>query len=115
MVKVQKANGVRLLKGIENSKKAQEFISYLGRSVRKKLSSLLSSSNTFASLSDGSQARKTGSEKELVYFRMVRGGIPVCYAAALQDVDSYGDATAENIKRSIDSTFLNKLDCKPER
>ena len=62
--------------------------------------------NAFSVLSDGSQARKTVHEKELV-----GGGIPVYYCVALQDVDEYGDANADNLESCIqfDDCFLEKL------
>ena len=52
-------------------------------------------------LSDGSQTRKTGKVKELVMVRVVKSGHPKFFVAALENVDSYGDATAENLHKSI--------------
>lgn len=50
-------------------------------------------------------------KKELVYARTVHPetGSPVCYLAALQNIDNYGDANASNIKLAIDDAFLKKL------
>jgi hypothetical protein len=115
LVKVQKVNGVKLLQGVQDSKKAKEFVWYLADAIREKLAIILSSSRAYSVLSDGSQARKTGSEKELVFVRVVRGGIPVYYVLALQDIDEYGDATAEHVKTAIDDAFIQKIHCSEER
>ena len=63
----------------------------------------------FSVLSDGSQARKTGSEKEIVLVRVLKDGSPTYFCVALQDMDEYGDTTAENLKLSIDDAFKKKI------
>lgn len=115
LVKVQKANGVNLLQGVQDSKKAKELVWYLADAIREKLAIILSTSRAYSVLTDGSQARKTGSEKELVFVRVVRGGLPVYYVVALQDIDEYGNATAEHIKSAIDDAFMQKIHCSEER
>ena len=109
LVKVQKSNGVRLISGTGSGAKAREFVHEIANCIRDKLSVIMCSVNAFSVLSDGSQARKTRHEKELVLIRLVRGGIPVYYCVALQDVDKYGDANADNLKSCIDDCFLEKL------
>ena len=64
---------------------AEEFIPYIAKSICERLALLLCSANAFSVLSDGSDTRKTGMEKELVFVRSVKGGIPVYYCVALQD------------------------------
>ncbi|ELU17034.1 hypothetical protein CAPTEDRAFT_197734, partial [Capitella teleta] len=54
-------------------------------------------------------AQKTGSEKELVLVRLVRDKEVLHLVVALQNVDAYGDANAENVKAAIDDAFLKKL------
>lgn len=106
MVAVQKANGVQLLSKTDTVDKAREFVKELAGAVRHKIKDALTKDASFFSiLSDGSQARKTGSEKELVYVRALKSGLPVFYCVSLQNIDNYGDANAENLKRSIDNTF----------
>ena len=63
----------------------------------------------FTILSDGSQARKTGSEKELVLARIEKDGNVVHFVVALENVDVYGDASGENVRAAIDAAFLKKL------
>ena len=105
LVRIQKCNGVKLISGTDSSDKAKEFIHELANAVRIKLSEILNAANGFSLLTDGSQARKTGHEKELVLARVVRNGNPVFYCIALQDIDKYGDATGEILKVSIDDIF----------
>ena len=62
-------NGVQLVKGKDGSRAAREFVEIIALAVREKLSEIVSSSLFISCLSDGSQARKTGKEKELVLFR----------------------------------------------
>ncbi|XP_038063160.1 zinc finger protein 862-like [Patiria miniata] len=109
LVRVQKANGVKLIEGTESSNKAREFVHEIANAIRAKLSSILCSSTAFSVLSDGSQARKTSSEKELVMVQVVKAGHSVFYVAALENIDSYGDANAENLHKSLDNALENKL------
>ena len=63
----------------------------------------------------GSQQKKTGSEKELILVRVERGGLPVYYVIGLEDMDSYRDATATNLKLAILDSAFEKLKIPPER
>ena len=55
---------------------------YLG-SIQEKVAVIISSLHFFSLLSDRSQARKTGSDKELVLIRIERGGILVYITLSL--------------------------------
>ena len=109
LVKVQKANGVQLIDGTDNCNKAREFIHEIAQAIRFKLVGILCSTSVFSLLSDGSQPKKTGSEKELIFIRTVRSGSPVSFIVGLQDVGDFGDPNASNLKRSIDDIFENKV------
>ncbi|KAJ8038164.1 hypothetical protein HOLleu_19166 [Holothuria leucospilota] len=108
-VVVQKKNGVQLLNKTDSNDRAAEFVHELADAIRRKIAILLQSAVAFSVLSDGSQARKTGKEKELVMVRVIKAGQPVYFVAALEDIDEYGDANAENLHRSINNAFQNKL------
>ena len=108
-VKVQKANGVQLIQGTESGDKAKEFIGEIAKTIRQKIDTILKTSTAFSVLSDGSQARKTGSEKELVYIRTATSGKPVSYLAGCQNIDYYGDANAGNLKSAVDDVFKKTL------
>ena len=109
LVNIQKANGVKLITGWDNSTRAKELVHLIGEAIREKMSHYLKGSS-FAVFSDGSQARKTGSEKELVMVRMVRTGVPLFYCVALQNLDDYGDSNAEIIKEILN--ILSELSLK---
>jgi len=115
IVRAQKATGTRLIKGIESHKSARHFILAIATAIRQKIKKILISSNAFSLLSDGSQARKTGSEKELVLARLLKDGLPTYVIVALQDIDSYGSANADNIKLALDDAFVKKLDSPKEK
>ena len=106
---MQKANGVQLIQGTESGDKAKEFIGEIAKSIRQKIGTILKICTAFAVLSDGSQARKTGSEKELVYIRTAISGKPVSYLAGCQNIDYYGDANAGNLKSAVDDVFKKTL------
>jgi hypothetical protein len=109
VVSSMKANGAKLLEGCDNDKKAKEFIGHLADAVRAKIGTILNNASAFAILCDGSQARKTGSEKALVLVRVVTGGEPKYFTAALQNMDDCGPANAENLKTTIDDVFQKAI------
>ena len=73
------------------------------REYQDKLAVVLSSAKALNILTDGSEARKTGMERELVH--VIRGGIPVYFCAALQDCNKYGGTDADSLKLAIDTAF----------
>ena len=96
------------LSGCE-SNRAREFVREIAACVERKVSEVMSQASCFSILSDGSQARKTGGEKELVYVRILRDTIPTYLCVSLQNIDDYGDANAENLKKSLDNAILEKI------
>lgn len=104
-----KANGVKLIDGCDNSKKAKQFIHHLANAVRVKIGSILNDSTAFGILCDGTRARKTGSEKELVMVRVVHNGEAKYYTVALKNMDQYGSANADNLKKAIDDVFTGAV------
>ena len=58
--------------GHENGKSRREFISYIADAVKERVAAFLASSHFMSVLTDGSQARKTGSDKEMVLIRIER-------------------------------------------
>ena len=58
-----------------------------------------------AMLSDGSQARKTGNEKELVLVRIEKCGIPTYFVVALLEMAEFGGTDALSLKQALDSVF----------
>ena len=69
-----------------DSHNIREYLSCITQAIQEKVAAVLASAHFFAVLSDGSQARKTRSDKELVMARVERNGKIVfliclhCYA-----------------------------------
>ena len=114
LVKCVRENNVHLISGKDDHRAAEEYVRYIADSIRGRLALLLCSSNAFSILSDGSEARKTGMEKELVFVRVIKGGIPVHYCIALQDCNEYGGVGADSLKTSIDDIFQTNLQTSNE-
>ena len=56
-------------------------------------------------LSDRSQARKTGKEKELVLVRCEKNDIPIYMVLSLLEMQEFGGGKADPIMKAIDSLF----------
>lgn len=100
---------------------AAEFISIIAQEQRKRLKEIFTTAHC-SILTDGSQARKTGSEKELVFIKVLHDGISTFMMAGLQDMDDYGDATAsalialaDNLRAAVDDVFLKTLGLSEEQ
>ena len=104
LVKCVKASGVRLVERSENGRTGREFVHCIAEAVKEKWV-ILGSSNFFPILSDGSQARKTKSEKELVLICTERNGIPVYIVASLLEMEKFGGGSADAIVKGINSLF----------
>ena len=107
LVKVQKENGVQLIEGKQNEKIAKDLIYCLAEVIKEKLAVILTTKKVFSTLSDGSQARKTGADKELIFVRVERGGVPTYYCIGMEDLASYGGANANGVKGAHDQVFKN--------
>ena len=107
LIKCQRENGVPvvLIEGRDNNNAAKEYIHCIADVVRDKCAAVIASKNFMSLLSDGSQARKTGSEKELVMVRVERNGIPCYLAASLLEMSEYGGGNADSIKMAMDGMF----------
>ena len=71
LVNLQKENGLKFLQGKVSKQACKEFMKILARIVRSDITKILDSAKFVSALSDGSEARKTKEEKELVYVRCV--------------------------------------------
>ena len=66
---------------------------------------ILLSNKAFSILTDGSEARKTGMEKELIFVCVIRGGIPFYFCSALQDCNEFGGTDTDSLKLAVDTAF----------
>lgn len=90
----------------------REFIHYIAEEIREKVAGVIAGAHFMSVLSDGSQARKTGSEKELVLVRTMKAGLPVYFVVSLLEMSSFGGCDADSLKKAIDSVF-QKVDTHP--
>lgn len=74
LVKCQRMNGVRLIDGRDDVKACAQFIDCISKAVSEKVAVILMSKHAMSILSDGSQARKTKADKEMVLVRVERCG-----------------------------------------
>ncbi|ELU10088.1 hypothetical protein CAPTEDRAFT_187247 [Capitella teleta] len=108
MVKCLRMTGTKSVSGCDNSKAARKFINELAQSIRNKLTKKLGSC-FFSILTDGSQPKKTGAEKEMVMVRLTDDGLPKFFVVGLIDLDQYGNVTSDNLKKAIDDFFIKQL------
>jgi hypothetical protein len=83
------------------------------RSCSRKTALILGSVDFFSILSDGSQAQKTKAEKELVFIRMERNGIPVYIVASLLEMEKFSGGNANTIVKgsTVCLTSLVLIEC----
>ena len=105
LVKCLKENNVRLIERTEDGRTGREFVHCIAEAVKEKCAVILASSNFMSILSDGSQARKTGKEKELVLIRCERNGIPTYMVVSLLEMQKFGGGNADAIFQGINSLF----------
>ena len=104
LVKCLRDNNVKLISGRDDNRACEEYVSYLAKSIRDKLTMILSSSKAY-SISDGSETRTTGMEKELIFVHVIRGEIPIYFRSALQDRNEFGGTDADSLKLAVDTAF----------
>lgn len=105
LVKCLKENNVRLIERKEDGRTGREFVHCIAQAVQEKCAVVLASSDFMSILSDGSQARKTGKEKELVLIRCEKNGIPTYMVVSLLEMQRFGGVGADAIFQGINSLF----------
>ena len=108
LVKCLKANNVRLIERTEDVRMGREFVHFISEVVKENCAVILASSNFISILCDGSQARKTGREKEIMLVRCDRNGIPTYIVPSLLEMENFGGVNADSIVKGIDSLFERK-------
>ena len=105
LVKVQTDSGVQLIDGHHDHRSAKMYVSCVAEAVAEKCVGVLSSKHFMSILSDGSQARKTKSDKEMVMVRFERNGLPCYIMASLLEMSNWGGTDAESLFNGINSIF----------
>ncbi|XP_065640532.1 zinc finger protein 862-like [Hydra vulgaris] len=105
LVRCAKITGASLIKRNENGRTCREMIKCCADSVREKCFENLQRCNFFSILSDGSQTRKTGKEKELVLVRTDNNGVPIYMVTELLDMSLFGGSNSNSVTIGINSIF----------
>ena len=98
---MQTDNGAHLIDGEHDHRSAKVFISCISDAVAEKCAVILSSKHFMSILSDGSQARKTKSDKETVMVPFERNRLPFYIVASLLEMDDFGGTGAEPLYNGI--------------
>lgn len=114
-IKMQKRNGVNFNPGKDDEHACAIFVHFLAEAVRNDIKSILGMANFFAGEMDGSEARKTREEKELVYCKVVIRGQPVELLLRCQKMNDFGGVDAACTKKAFDDAFTKKYGVSPER
>lgn len=109
LIDLQKKNGVQFVsKGAKsNDKSCREFIQYLASAMREDMKAMLKCANLFSCEMDGTEARKTRDEKELIYVKLVVNGQPIELFLKCQKMSKFGGVDALCLKNAIDDAFAN--------
>ncbi len=94
-----------MIEGRDDERAASEYVHTIANAIREKCAAIIASSHFMSLMSDGSQARKTNSEKEMIMVRVERNGIPCYIMISLLEMSQYGGVDANSIKKGIDSVF----------
>ena len=105
LVKCLRDNKVKLISGRDDHHACEEYVSYFAQNIRDKLAIILLSCKAFSILTDDSETRKTGLEKELIFICVIHGGILVYFCSALQDCNEFGSTDADSLKLAVDTAF----------
>ena len=88
-----------MFSGRDYGRAAKEFIHYISLAVGEHCEELVKDIPFISVLSDGSQARKTNEDKELLLTRVVRNGSPIYILVNLLNMADYGGTDADSIKQ----------------
>jgi len=114
-IKLRKRNGLHFLPGKDDENLCSTFLHFLAKALRSDIKAILSLTNFFAGEMDGSEARKTKDEKELIYCKVVIRGQPVELFLRCQKMIDFGCVDADCTKKAFDSAFLQDYGVSEER
>lgn len=105
LIQTQRKNGVKFISGNHNGRTAKALVESIDKAVTEKVRKILNDSPFMSLLTDGSQARKTGDDKEMMLARVERNGGPAYLMASLLQMSKFGGTGAQATKDAIDSVF----------
>ena len=114
LMNLQEKNGLKVLEDKSHKKARAEFIDLLAEVIRSGIKNVLSSVCFFSIAMDGSQPRKAGTEKELLYSKVAVRGQTVELLLGCIYVDDFG-GDAKSLKRAVDDWCFIKAVLHPRK
>ena len=114
LIELQQKNGLKFLQGKSHEKASAEFIDVLADTLKKDIKLILLQVSAFSLAFDGSQPRKTGTEKELLYSKCALRGEAVELLLECIHVDDYGGDVCD-LKGATDDVILTRYNIPKER
>ena len=105
LIELQQKNSLKFLQGKSHEKTCPEFIDVLADILKKDIKLILLQVSAFSLAFDGSQPRKTGTEKKLLYSKFASRGEAVELLLECIHVDDYGGDNCD-VKCAIDDVIL---------
>ena len=105
LIELQQKKGLKFLQGKLHEKACAEFIDVLSDTLKKDIKLILFQVSAFSLAFDGSQPRKTGTEKKLLYSKCASRGEAVELLLECIHVDDYGGDNCD-VKCAIDDVIL---------
>ena len=98
LVKCQQMHGVTLISAKDYNHAVSEYLGSIATATEENVAVIMASLHFFSLLSDGSQACKTGSDKDLIFIRIERGGIPLYITLSLLKMSDFCGNDATSLK-----------------
>ena len=114
LIELQQKNGLKFLQGKSHEKACAEFIDVLADTLKKDIKLILLQVSAFSLAFDGSQPRKTGTEKKLLYSKFASRGEAVELLLECIHVDDYGGDVCD-LKGATDDVSLTRYNIPKER
>ena len=105
LVKYPQMHGLILTSGKDYNHTVSEYLGSTATATEENVAVIMASLHFFSLLSDGSQACKTGSDKDLILIRIERGGLPVYITLSLLEMSDFGGNDVASLKEGIDQIF----------
>lgn len=115
LINMQRKNGVKFISGKDDKYSCAIFVDCIADTIRNDMKQMLSNVNFMSGEMDGSEARKTKEEKELVYCKVVIRGQPIELLLKCQRMTDFGNVDANGTKNAFDDAFLNVYEVPAER
>ena len=115
LIAMQKRNGITFMSGKDDRSSCATFVRFIAMAVKDDIKTILSSVNFFSDEMDGSEARITKEEKELVFCKVAIRGSPTELLLKCQKMCDFSGVDAQGIKDAFEDAFLTEYNIPSER